>query len=288
MQNFNENFKLYVLSVLLILNLFIWSAVFDEQDNTLKVAFFDVGQGDAIFIESPNGKQVLIDGGSNRAVMRNLGRVMPFYDRSIDIVIMTHPDADHLGGLLPVLKDYDVDLVMESGVETDSEIYLEYKRIVEEKGIKSILARQGQTINLGNDAYLSVLFPVSDTSDFETNTASVILKLVYGESSFLFTGDSPQVIEKYLAGFFGNELDIDVLKLGHHGSKTSNSELFLGITSPEYVVASVEKDNRYGHPHKEVLDLLEKLNLDLLRTDESGMIVFESDGGTEYQVSNSK
>jgi len=272
----------------LILNLFIWSAVFDEQDNTLKVAFFDVGQGDAIFIKSPNGKQVLIDGGSNRAVMRNLGRVMPFYDRSIDIVIMTHPDADHLGGLLPVLKDYDVDLVMESGVETDSEIYLEYKRIVEEKGIKSILARQGQTINLGNDAYLSVLFPVSDTSDFETNTASVILKLVYGESSFLFTGDSPQVIEKYLAGFFGNELDIDVLKLGHHGSKTSNSELFLGITSPEYVVASVEKDNRYGHPHKEVLDLLEKLNLDLLRTDESGMIVFESDGGTEYQVSSSK
>ncbi|AKM83750.1 MAG: Metallo-beta-lactamase domain protein [Candidatus Campbellbacteria bacterium GW2011_GWD1_35_49] len=288
MQNFKENFKLYVLSVLLILNLFIWSAVFDEQDNTLKVAFFDVGQGDAIFIKSPNGKQVLIDGGSNRAVMRNLGRVMPFYDRSIDIVIMTHPDADHLGGLLPVLKDYDVDLVMESGVETDSEIYLEYKRIVEEKGIKSILARQGQTINLGNDAYLSVLFPVSDTSDFETNTASVILKLVYGESSFLFTGDSPQVIEKYLAGFFGNELDIDVLKLGHHGSKTSNSELFLGITSPEYVVASVEKDNRYGHPHKEVLDLLEKLNLDLLRTDESGMIVFESDGGTEYQVSSSK
>ncbi|OGD68654.1 hypothetical protein A2996_00080 [Candidatus Campbellbacteria bacterium RIFCSPLOWO2_01_FULL_34_15] len=288
MQNFNENFKLYVLSVLLILNLFIWSAVFDEQDNTLKVAFFDVGQGDAIFIKSPNGKQVLIDGGSNRAVMRNLGRVMPFYDRSIDIVIMTHPDADHLGGLLPVLKDYDVDLVMESGVETDSEIYLEYKRIVEEKGIKSILARQGQTINLGNDAYLSVLFPVSDTSDFETNTASVILKLVYGESSFLFTGDSPQVIEKYLAGVFGNELDIDVLKLGHHGSKTSNSELFLGITSPEYVVASVGKDNRYGHPHKEVLDLLEKLNLDLLRTDESGMIVFESDGGTEYQVSSSK
>ena len=288
MQNFKENFKLYVLSILLFSNLFIWSAVFGEQDNTLKVAFFDVGQGDAIFIKSPNGKQVLIDGGSNRAVMRNLGRMMPFYDRSIDLVVMTHPDADHLGGLLPVLKDYQVDLVMESGVETDSEIYLEYKRIIEEKGIKSILARQGQKIDLGNGAYLSVLFPASDTNDFETNTASVILKLVYGESSFLFTGDSPQVIEKYLVRFFGNELDTDVLKLGHHGSKTSNSELFLGFTSPEYVVASVGENNRYGHPHKEVLDLLKNLNLDLLRTDESGMIVFESDGGEEYQVISDK
>ncbi|MDD2934909.1 MAG: ComEC/Rec2 family competence protein [Candidatus Pacebacteria bacterium] len=288
MQNFRGSFKLYVLGVLLFSNLFIWSAVFGEQGNILKVVFFDVGQGDAIFIESPNGKQVLIDGGSNRAVMRNLGQVMPFYDRSIDLVVMTHPDTDHLGGLLPVLKDYNVDLVMEPGVETDSEIYLEYKEQVKTKGIKSILARQGQVIDLGNGAYLSVLFPVGDTSDFETNTASVILKLVYRENSFLFTGDSPQVIEKYLVGAFGNELDTDVLKLGHHGSKTSSSELFLGFVSPEYAIASVGKDNRYGHPHKEVLDLLDKMDINLFRTDESGMIVFESDGGTEYQVISSK
>jgi len=277
-----ENFKLYVLSVFLILNLFIWYAISNERSDNLKVAFLDVGQGDAIFIETPERKQILIDGGANRGVIRQLSKVMPFYDRSIDMVILSHPDADHVGGLPAVLEDYQVDFVMESGVNSDSETYSEFKKLVEEEGAKKILAQQGQVINLGDGVSLNVLFPVGDVSEFETNTASIVLKLVYGKNSFLFTGDLPKSVEKYLVESFGDYLDVDVFKLGHHGSKTSNSELFLGFASPEYAIASVGENNRYNHPDKQVLDLLDNFGIDLFRTDEDSVIVFESDGSNLY------
>lgn len=288
MQNLKENLKLYLLVFLIGINFFIWYAIFSENRKDLTVAFLDVGQGDAIFIESVDGKQVLIDGGSNAQVLRQLGQVMPFYDRSIDMVVLTHPDQDHIGGLPAVLETYKVDYVLESGVSSDSEVYKEFENIIEEKQIRKILARQGMNIPLCNltgallredcDSYLEVLFPIGDVSDFETNTSSVILKLTNGENSFLFTGDSPQSIEKYLAGSLGDYLDVDVLKLGHHGSKTSSSDIFLGFTSPEYSVASVGLNNSYNHPNQEVIDLLNKFEIPLLRTDELGNIIFESDG----------
>lgn len=278
MQNFKQNFKLYLLGFFVGVNLFIWYGIFSEDKSLLKVAFLDVGQGDAIFIEAPNGNQVLIDGGKNRQVIRELNKIMPFYDRSIDMVILTHPDADHVGGLPAVLEDYQVDFVLEPGVSSDSGVYEEFENIIEEKGIERILARQGMKIDLYQGLTLVVLFPNQDTSEFEANTASVVLKLIYGENSFLFTGDSPQSIEKYLVGVLGDQLDVDVLKLGHHGSNTSTSDLLLGFASPEYAIASVGLGNSYGHPHKEVLDLLENFEIDLLRTDEKGTIIFESDG----------
>lgn len=288
MQNLKENLKLYLLVFLIGINFFIWYAIFSENRKDLTVAFLDVGQGDAIFIESVDGKQILIDGGSNAQVLRQLGKVMPFYDRSIDMVVLTHPDQDHIGGLPTVLENYKVDYVLESGVNSDSEVYKEFENIIEEKQIKKILARQGMNIPLCNltgallredcDSYLEVLFPIGDVSDFETNTSSVILKLTNGENSFLFTGDSPQSIEKYLAGSLGDYLDVDVLKLGHHGSKTSSSDIFLGFTSPEYTIASVGLNNSYNHPNQEVIDLLNKFEISLLRTDELGSIIFKSDG----------
>jgi competence protein ComEC len=278
-----KNIKLYTLSLLFCVNFVVWYAVFAEQRDFLTVAFLDVGQGDAVFIETPDGKQILIDGGPNNSVLRQLTKVMPFYDRSIDMIILTHPDKDHLEGLVSVLENYEIDFVLESGVNSDSNEYTEFEKIVSEKNIKKVLARQGMNIPLCKNEkncqnYFEILFPVGDVSEFETNTASVVLKLVYGKNSFLFTGDSPQAIEKYLAESFGKELDIDVLKLGHHGSKTSTSDIFLGFTNPEYVVASVGKNNSYGHPHKEILDLLKQFEIDLLRTDNIGTIIFESDG----------
>ncbi len=294
-----EHFKGWLMSVFLIVNFFIWFAVFSEERDSLTVAFLDVGQGDAIFIESQDGKQILIDGGANAQVLRQLSRVMPFYDRSIDMVILTHPDADHVGGLPAVLESYSVGYVLEPGVSSGSGVYKEFENLIKEKQIKKILAQQGVTIPLCNspkallsenqtrevrprgcDAYLEILFPVGDVdvSEFEPNTASVVLKLTHGENSFLFTGDSPQSIEKYLVESFGDYLDVDVLKLGHHGSKTSTSDLLLGFTSPEYAIASVGLNNSYGHPHQEVVDLLEKFEIDLFRTDEGGAVIFKSDG----------
>ncbi|MBU4479979.1 MBL fold metallo-hydrolase [Patescibacteria group bacterium] len=292
-----KNIKSYVLGFFLCVNLLVWYAVFSENRGELTVAFLDVGQGDAIFIEAPNGKQILIDGGSNGAVLRELSKIMPFYDRSIDMIILSHPDQDHIGGLPAVLENYKVDYVMESGIKSDSGTYETFENIIEEKAVKKILAQQGMVVSLCDSpevgllensgeaelpqdcgGYLEVLFPNVDVSDFETNTSSIVIKLVYGENSFLFTGDAPQSIEKYLADSFGNYLDVDVLKLGHHGSKNSNSEKLLGFASPEYTIASVGLGNSYGHPSQEVLNLLKQFEIDLLRTDEEGMVIFKSDG----------
>lgn len=274
-----KNTKWYLVAVLFIANFFIWGAVFaEERGGFLTVAFLDVGQGDAIFIEAPNGNQVLIDGGAGSAVFAPLGEMMPFYDRTIDIVVATHPDADHIGGLPEVLRRYEVDFFIDPGVSSDTGIYDALIRARDESRAEYIVARRGMEIALGGGAVLEILFPDRDMEGADTNDASIVLKLVYGDTSFLLTGDSPQKIEKYLVFIDGKNLDVDVLKAGHHGSKTSSSESFIGYTSPDYAIISAGKDNRYGHPHAEVLARLADSGAEILRTDEEGTIVFKSDG----------
>ncbi len=275
----SNKFKLYFLLGFLIVNVFIWHTVFTEdRRGMLKVSFLDIGQGDAIFIEAPNGNQVLIDGGSNKKVLKELGKVMSFYDRTIDAVIATHPDKDHIGGLIDVLKNYRADFVMEPGVSSDTGAYQELERMIKDKNLPKILARRGMTLNLGEGARLNILFPDRDTEGWETNTASIVARLAYGNNSFLLTGDSPIAIEKYLSMIDGRNLKSDVLKVGHHGSRTSTSESFAGLVSPEYAVISAGKNNQYGHPNKEVLDILEKNKSAILKTYEKGIITFSSDG----------
>ncbi len=278
MQGFRKNFQYYFLGLLALGAFFVWYAVFAETRSGLTVAFLDVGQGDAIFIESPDGSQVLIDGGPNNAVLRELSKIMPFYDRSIDMIIESHPDSDHINGLAEVLKRLDVSAVMESGVDSDNPAYQEIQKIIKEKNIKNILARKGMRINLGKGAYIDILFPDRDVFGLDTNDASVATRLVYGESEFLFTGDSPKKMENYFASVFGKNLQSDVLKISHHGSDTSISENFLGYVSPKYAIISVGKDNKYGHPHQKVLDILKQFGINILRTDQNGTIKIKSDG----------
>ena len=273
-----NNFKYLFVLALFGGAVLVWYAVFAESRSGLMVAFLDVGQGDAILIETSTGRQILIDGGPNKKVLQELSKIMPFYDRSIDVVIVTHPDGDHIGGLPEVLKRYNVDLVIESGVESDTAVSKAFENLIEEKNIKKVLARRGMRLVLGNNAYMLVLFPIGDVAGWDTNDASIVAKLVYGKTSYLFTGDSPQKIENYLVFVEKENLDVDVLKAGHHGSKTSSSESFVGYASPEYAIISAGKNNRYGHPHKEVLDILGKFGAKILRTDESGTIKIKSDG----------
>ena len=251
------------------------------------VAFLNIGQGDSIFIESPSGNQMIIDGGPGRQVLRELGSVMPFYDKSIDVVLATHPDADHVGGLNDVVENFKVSLFMEPGVEADTEIYdaLEDKiKIKEERGeMKKILARRGMVLDLGSEVFLQILYPAGDVTLWETNNASIVARLVYGENEFLFTGDAPIRTEQalfYLQPKDGSlgKVESDVLKVGHHGSKNSTSEGFVEIVKPKYAVISVGKDNRYGHPTEQVLDILQNALVKTLRTDLDGRVVFESDG----------
>ena len=274
-------FLLYIPIFLLFVTVFIWYAVFTESRNgILTVAFLDVGQGDAVFIEAPNGRQVLIDGGPNKKVLRELSKLMPFYDRSIDIVIATHPDSDHVGGLSDVLARFDVDYIFEPGAVGKSGAWKAFAKVSKEKGIQKIIARRGMTIVLDTGVFLTILFPDRDVSDVASNDASIIAQLVYGDTEFLFTGDAPKKIEKYVAALDGKYLKSDVLKVGHHGSKTSTSKIFLGFASPLYAVISAGRDNRYGHPHEEVLDTLAEFEIEIVSTYKNGTLVFQTDGIT--------
>ena len=278
MGKIKNQFKYYFLGILFIAALFVWYAVFAESRQGLEVDFLDVGQGSAIFIQAPNGNQVLVDGGPNKAVLRQLSKMMPFYDRSIDMVIESHPDSDHINGLVEILRRYKNDLVMEPGVESENVAYQELKNLIREKNIQYVFARRGMRVNLDDGLYLDILFPDRDVSDWETNDASIVAKLVYADNSFLLTGDSPDKMEKFLVSLDGNRLRSNVLKVSHHGSRTSTSEIFLGYVQPDYVVISVGKDNKYNHPHQEILDRLNQFGVSILRTDEKGTIKIKSDG----------
>ena len=220
--------------------------------------------------------------GESKKVLRQLGGIMPFYDRSIDIVLATHSDKDHIGGLPDVLERYNVGAAVVSGVESKTSIYSEFEKIIDNKKIKKIFARAGQIIWLSDDTYIEILFPDRSTIGWESNTASVVARLVYGNTEFLFTGDSPKKIEKYLTAQYGEKLQSDVLKLGHHGSRTSTSEIFLSAVSPQYAIISAGENNRYGHPHKEVTDMLKDFEISSLATYERGTIIITSDGENVY------
>jgi len=276
--------RLFLLLGLFVLNIFIWSVILGQEKGVLTVAFLDVGQGDAVYIEAPNGNQVLIDSGRSKAVLRELNKVMPFYDRSIDVLLATHPDQDHIGGFPDILKRYDVDFFLDSGRESDSAVYEEVLQLTVVDDIKKIQARRGMVVMLDDDVHLNILFPDRDVRDVESNTASVITQLVYGETEFMLTGDSPKTIEEYLVMLDGENLESDVLKAGHHGSKTSSAEAFVGFVSPKYSVISAGKDNKYGHPHKDVIDVLNQFGSAILSTGDSGIIVFESDGENVFIV----
>jgi competence protein ComEC len=271
--------RIFLLALAVLLNVAVWPFVFFAPEPKLEVSFLNVGQGDAIFIEGPTGIQVLIDGGRDRSVLRELGRRMGPLDRSLDLVIATHPDADHIGGLAPVFKAYDVNAFMSPGIPniTTPTQALE-DAVAHEIILRTTIARRGMHIPLGGRAYAEVLFPDRNVEHLETNTGSIVLRVVYGETSFFLSGDSPEAVEDWLVRLDGELLESDVVKAGHHGSRTSTGEALLASADPEVVIISAGKDNQYGHPHQEVLDRVTESGAKILSTAEEGTITFISDG----------
>lgn len=285
--------RILILSVLLVAALFSHANSFEVDGqgafaqsaiapSLLTVAFLDVGQGDAIFIETPDGVQMLIDGGANSSVLRELPKYMPVLDKTIDVVLATHPDKDHIGGLVDVLERYQVDQVIRTENKNDTAVSRAFDLAVEEELSTVHFARVGQQLALGASTSLLILSPSTDTTYLESNTASIITQLRYGDVEFMFTGDAPLSIEEYLTSTYGEALESEVLKLGHHGSRTSTADSFLEIVNPSYGVVSAGKDNRYGHPHVEVVKRAEDRGVHVLSTAREGTLVFKSDGVTVW------
>lgn len=281
MLNIKNNVKWYILGILVILSGVIWYvAIHENRDGKMTVVFLNVGQGDSIFIESPTGTQVVVDGGPDRAIMKEIGNVMPWYDRHIDMLVVTNPDKDHFEGFISLLDKYSVDVEMEPGTVAGSGTYTVLQNKFKAKKVVQVIARRGQIVDLGGGAYLRILFPDRDVSGLTTNNGSIVMKLVYGETSVLLTGDSPVAIEDYLISIDKDNLKSIILKAGHHGSRTSTGEQYVKVVRPEYAVISAGKDNKYGHPHKEILDILAKQKVPVYGTYDLGRITFVSDGLT--------
>jgi competence protein ComEC len=257
-----------------------WFAILQFPDGKLHVAFLDVGQGDAIFIETPGGVQILVDGGPEGSVLLSeLGRHMPFWDRSLDMVVLTHPDADHLSGLVPALERYGVRAVVTRRVGHESELVTAWEAVLAEEGATLIRGEAGTRLDLSDGVTLEILHPgpelVMEEDQADTNDNSVVVRLTYGEVAFLLTGDIEARVERNLVRS-DVYLHSTVLKVGHHGSESSSTQAFLDAVRPQVAVISVGQDNRFGHPAGEVLARLEGALV--YRTDEDGTVTISSDG----------
>ncbi len=268
--------------VLLVLaNFFVWQEVWGLGGGVgggLEVVFFDVGQGDSAFIKTPDGHQVLIDSGpSGPLILEKLAQEMPFWDRTIDLIVLTHPDYDHQRGFLDVLDRYQVENILWTGGTRETKTFLKWLEKIEQENANIVIAQKGQQIRVG-DSQFFVFHPFESLEgvsvEKKSNESSIIMKLVYGNNSFLFTGDVSKDEEEELLvrSDLPIGIGVDVLKVAHHGSKTSNSKQFLGIVNPEFAVISAGRDNKYGHPAEQTLNSLQEFAIKVLRKYELGDI----------------
>lgn len=266
---FNRKLIYLILISLATLVVILAVIIFYSQKDDLKIIFLDVGQGDAILI-SEGSQQVLIDGGKDgKLLLEKMGKFVPFWDRSIETVVMTHPDQDHIGGLIDLLGAYKVQNIVKTNARSDSETFRKLEEEILKNETGKIEAKKDLTINFSNGAKLEILYPfvsLPEAVDTASNDNSVVAKLSYGENKFLFTGDITNAQEAVL---ISNLLvqDSRVIKVSHHGSKYSTNDEFLEAVKPEDAVISVGK-NSYGHPNQEILKRLTQHKIKILRTDE--------------------
>lgn len=264
--------------LLLVANIYLLFLDWQNSRRGLTFAMLDVGQGDALFIESPTGTQIMFDAGGARKVLGPLTRLMSPFDKSIDALVITNPDADHIGGFADILKNYKVSAVLEPGTQNDSKTFQNLKNEIEIKDIPNILAKRGMRLDLGGGAMIEILFPDRDVSLWNTNDGSIVAKLTYGKTSIMLTGDSTTKTEKIILSENSQaNLKSTILKVGHHGSRTSTSPEFVKAVSPAYALISDGKDNKYAHPHTETLDTLTQFGAKIFRTDLLGTIILKCD-----------
>ncbi|MEJ2739275.1 MAG: DNA internalization-related competence protein ComEC/Rec2 [Dehalococcoidia bacterium] len=275
--------KKYIVPSLLITTILIWTAAINVPDDKLHVSVLDIGQGDAILIQTPDRQDILIDGGPDpQKLSLEMSKKLPFWDRTIELVILTQPQSDHLAGLMEIVQDYEVLQIMETPLTSDSSLYAQWRSLIEDKNIPYTCVSSDHIIELGNNIYMELLNPpvplFQDTSD-DINNNSLVVRLQYNEVSFLLTADIHNEAEYYLLSNRAG-LKSTVLKVAHHGSNTSSSTGFIATVDPEIAVVSAGRDNRFNHPHPDTMERL----IDIVGTDRcyltstSGTIEFITNG----------
>lgn len=253
---------------------FIWGLPGD-----LTVTFLDIGQGDSILIQTPNGRTIIVDGGPGSTLVHRLGEETSFWMKKIDALLLTHPDRDHLEGFLEVLKRYEVGLFLFTGVQKESALYKTFLKEIDERGIKTVVVAPDQDWMLDEGVFLDIIGPLKSYNGQKVekpNNTSIVARLVYGETQLLLTGDIEKKAEFELL-LHDTDLRAQILKAGHHGSSTSGSEKFLKAVEPNTAVMINGKNNSYGHPHLETVLRFDELGIDWLSTKDEGTVTFVSD-----------
>lgn len=274
-------FLMLVITVILIYIIKKEKGAFDNNivgeanKDFIEVVYLDVGQGDATFIEWPDGTQMLVDCAKDARVLEALGRVMDFYDKSIDYLLVTHPDLDHFGGCSDVLSRFEVKNIISTGVNKDIKSWQSFLESSSEEKAGHVLITKKQDLVIGSST-IKFLYPDEDVShqDIEPNNTSIVFVLSFGQSDLLFTGDAEKELEQYLVDSFKDEIGVEVLKVSHHGSAGSSIQSFVDFVSPEISVVSAGRGNSYGHPSLRILKRLERVGSKIYRTDLQGDLRF--------------
>lgn len=265
-------------ALFLCLTIFLGVAAFAGRPDELEIDFFDAGQGDAILIQTPTHHTVLIDGGRDTTVSQKIATELPFTDKTIDLVILTHPELDHVGGLPDVLRRYRVGTIISLEVSKDLGAYRAMMDRAHADGIPVVSVYAGDVIRFAPGLEMVVLAPEKgQIREEDLNNSSIVVKLTYNARTWLFTGDAAQESEDRMRRS-GRALSSDVLKLGHHGSRFSSSVAFLQAVGADIAVISAGARNPYGHPHPDVLERAARQGMTVYRTDQQGDIEMRSDG----------
>lgn len=252
------------------------------REHKTQIIFLDIGQGDATFITFQNKQQMLIDCAKDSRILEALSRAMPFYDRSIDFLVITHPDIDHYGGCIDVMQRYEIGTLVYTGATKENQFFDEFIEEMNKEQTNGTRYAQIDKQQIWHIASSTVhfLFPdmpvetlAAQKIKLEGNNSSIVMKLSQGEQDILLTGDAEKELETYLIKTYGPLLDVEVLKIGHHGSDTSTIDPFLKATSPHTAIISSGKENTYGHPSPRVLERLHSANTSIWRTDTQGDII---------------